>query len=51
MTKRIGTWDELKLHPTTLVRLVVEGKAVILGKDKHGRYIYRLMSKVKSTDI
>lgn len=39
---RIGTWEQLKIHPTELVRLVVEGKAIIVGRDKYGRRIYEL---------
>ena len=39
---RIGTWEDLKLSPTTLVRLVVEGRATVIGKDKYGRRIYEL---------
>ena len=37
-----GTWDQLKKHPTELMKMVCEGKAVIIGKDKFGRYIYEL---------
>jgi len=40
--KRKGTWDELKMHPTRLMKLVVEGKAKVIGKDKYGRLIYEL---------
>ena len=42
MDKKTGTWDTLKIHPTKLVKMVVEGKAIILGKDKYGRYIYEV---------
>jgi hypothetical protein len=40
--KRRGTWIELKLHPMTLMRMVIEGRATIVGKDKSGRNIYQL---------
>jgi len=39
---RVGTWDTLRLHPTTLMRMVVEGKATVIGEDKHGRKIYEV---------
>lgn len=39
---KVGTWDVLKMHPTKLMRLVIENKADIIGKDEHGRYIYSL---------
>ena len=42
-----GTWEILKIHPTTLMRMVVEGKANIIGKDNRGRYIYRLKEVVQ----
>lgn len=37
-----GTWETLKKHPMTLMRMVIEGKADIIGKDNKGRYIYLL---------
>lgn len=37
-----GRWWELKLHPMTLMRMVIEGKATIVGKDEHGRKVYEL---------
>lgn len=40
---REGTWDQLKLHPTTLVRMVIEGEAEVIGKDKWGRKVYRII--------
>jgi len=39
---RVGTWDTLKLHPMTLMKMVVEGKATVIGKDEHGRKIYEV---------
>lgn len=39
---KVGTWDTLRLHPTTLMRMVVEGKATVIGEDKHGRKIYEI---------
>ena len=44
MGKTVGTWDKLKMHPMTLMRLVIDGRAKIVGKDEHGRYIYELSS-------
>jgi len=40
MAKKTGTWDTLKLHPMTLMKMVVQGTATVIGKDKHGRKIY-----------
>lgn len=37
-----GTWDQLGLHPTTLVKMVVAGTATVVGKDKFGRLVYHL---------
>jgi len=42
---RVGTWDTLKLHPMTLMKMVVDGEATVIGKDKHGRKIYELKAK------
>lgn len=42
MSRTEGTYLDLKLHPTTLMRMVVESKATVIGKDKRGRLIYRL---------
>ncbi|MBA7574818.1 hypothetical protein ES708_16633 [subsurface metagenome] len=39
---KTGTWDQLKIHPASLVKMVVEGKVKIIGKDKFGRYIYEV---------
>lgn len=39
---KLGTWEQLKIHPTKLVRMVVEGKATVVGKDKYGRHIYKI---------
>lgn len=39
---KVGTWDTLRLHPMTLMRMVIEGKAKVLGKDKGGRKIYEV---------
>jgi len=39
---RVGTWDTLRLHPTTLMKMVVEDRATVIGKDKHGRKIYEI---------
>jgi len=38
-----GTWDQLRVHPAQLVKLVVMGKAKIVDKDKWGRHIYELI--------
>ena len=37
-----GTWDQLKIHPMQLVKMVIQGKADVVGKDKFGRLIYHL---------
>ena len=42
---RVGTWDTLKLHPMTLMKMVVEGKATVIGEDKHGRKIYEVKAE------
>ncbi len=39
---RVGTWDTLKLHPMTLMRMVIEGKATVIGQDKRKRKIYEV---------
>ena len=39
---RVGTWDTLRLHPMTLMKMVVEGKATVIGEDEHGRKIYEI---------
>ena len=39
---KVGTWDTLRLHPMTLMRMVIEGKTKVLGKDKRGRKIYEV---------
>lgn len=43
--EHIGTWDQLRLSPSTLMRLVVEGKAKVIGKDRYGRKVYRLVER------
>jgi hypothetical protein len=40
-----GTWDQLRFAPAMLFRLTIEGKAKIIGKDKFGRYIYRITKR------
>ena len=42
MDKKIGTWDKLRIHPTKLMKMVIEGEAKIVGKDKYKRYIYEV---------
>jgi hypothetical protein len=37
-----GTWETLRKAPTTLVKLVIQGKATVVGKDSFGRLIYEL---------
>ncbi len=37
---KTGTWDTLKIHPAKLMKMVVEGKAKIVGRDKYGRRVY-----------
>ncbi len=43
----MGTWDTLKLHPMTLMRMVIEGKATVIGQDERKRKIY----EVKEEDL
>ncbi len=40
-----GTWIDLRKHPTALVKMVVEGKATVVGKDEKGRLIYEVHEK------
>lgn len=47
-TSRVGTWETLKLHPMELMRMVVQGEATVIGKDKHGRKIYRIHERGKN---
>jgi len=39
---KVGTWDTLRLHPMTLMRMVIDGRATVIGKDKRGRKIYEI---------
>lgn len=39
---RRGTWEDLHLHPGTLVRMVIEGKAIIVARDARGRHVYEI---------
>lgn len=39
---KVGTWEQLKIHPTKLIRMVIDGKAKVIGKNKYGRYIYEV---------
>jgi hypothetical protein len=39
---REGTWAQLRIAPHRLVKLVLEGKATIIGYDEKKRTIYRL---------
>ena len=42
MVNKQGTWDELKIIPAKLMKMVTEGKAKIVRKDKYGRWIYEV---------
>jgi hypothetical protein len=42
---RRGTWSQLRLHPMTLMRMVIDGTATIVGKDNRGRKIYELHAR------
>lgn len=46
----MGTWDTLRIHPMTLMKMVVEGKATVIGEDKHGRKIYEVKDGEKEAD-
>ena len=48
---RVGTWDTLKLHPMTLMKMVVEGRATVRGKDEHGRKIYEVEEEESRPDL
>lgn len=39
---KVGTWEQLRIHPTKLVKMVVEGRATVVGNDKYGRHIYKI---------
>lgn len=39
---KVGTWDTLRLHPMALMRMVIEDKATVIGRDKRGRKIYEI---------
>lgn len=39
---KTGTWEELKIHPMELMKMVVSGKATIVGIDKYKRLIYEV---------
>lgn len=41
--KREGRWYELQLAPATLMKMVIAGKAKVIGKDAHKCLIYRLL--------
>lgn len=42
-----GTWQDFRLHPMTLMKMVIEGKATVVGRDDRGRLIYKLNEKEK----
>ena len=39
---KTGTWEDLKIHPMELMKMVVSGKATIVGVDKYKRHIYEV---------
>ena len=39
-----GTWDQLKIHPAKLTKMVAEGKARIVGS-MFGKNIYELVEE------
>ena len=41
-----GTWDQLKLGPWELTKMVIAGRATIVGKDQYGRNIYELTERI-----
>ena len=45
-TKKLkrGTWYTLKLSPSTLMKMVIDGKAKIVGTDLNGTRIYEVAS-------
>ena len=42
MSKRRGTWDQLQIMPGHLTKMLTEGKAKTVGKDKFGRRIWEI---------
>jgi hypothetical protein len=42
MKLRRGTYIDFRLSPSHLMKLVIAGKAKIVGKDKYGRRIYEM---------
>jgi len=36
-----GTWDKLLISTARLMKMVIEGAAVIIGDDDFGRHVYR----------
>ncbi len=50
-SKREGTWDQLLIHPMTLMRMVIDGEATVIGKDPKGRFLYRLETQVEEKDV
>lgn len=46
-SKKVGTWDQLRMSPAQLMKLVIQGKANITGRDKYGRHIYELVERGK----
>lgn len=47
---KVGTWDILRIHPMTLMKMVIEGKATVIGKDKRGRKIYEVKQEEQEPD-
>lgn len=45
-----GTWDELLIHPTRMMTLVVNGVATIIGKDGRGRHLYRMTEATRDAN-
>lgn len=41
----VGSWETLRLLPTTLTRMVVSGQAKIRGRDFRGRRLYVMRYK------
>ena len=49
-TPKRGTWDQLKLSPSQLMKMVIDGKAKIVGKDGRGAHIYEILPPVFRLD-
>lgn len=42
-----GTWADLRLSPSQCMKLVVEGKLKIIGRDDFRRYVYYVLEDLE----